>query len=396
GSGEGFSRCRPYDISAAPHFISTSLDFSRALNRRDASTTSQQRFAHARITCERIALDFGPFRMTTVDFASHRPSQLHTSRSGEAQHFRTLASPRYTIACDFDRLLAFSGPSPSVALATRAQAKLSRVSAAYFDVGNRIDTVAFDGNHTCRGRELIDCVPLAHNPRFRLLASRIVSPLPQHAPTTLALLYTGPHRTAGGVGTRTIRYYLAFAARVFNAVVVLFGRLASLWVRISVPRRLAFGPGCDGRSHECSYDTLRLFRHLHLVWTFLAPSSRRAARFAREATYTLMFVASDNLEWLDFDFSKTSKAPHACGGHDLQHCDGTLVLLSIARRRHGTWCMADVSARWHALPVQQFASPPRSFGSPVRATRPVDTLRTTACPARRQFAPYDYSDTPPR
>ncbi|KZV94158.1 hypothetical protein EXIGLDRAFT_767333 [Exidia glandulosa HHB12029] len=196
GSGKGSPRCRPYDISAAPHFISTCLDFSRAFDSRDASTTSRKRLAHVRVTCERIAFDFGPFRMTTVDFASHRPSQLRTSRSGEAQHFRTLASPRYTIACDFDRLLAFSGsdwpetitrycapaprPSPSVALATRAQAKLSRVSATYFDVGNRIDTVAFDGNHACRGRELIDCVPLAHNPRFRFLASRIVSPLPRH------------------------------------------------------------------------------------------------------------------------------------------------------------------------------------------------------------------------
>ncbi|KZV86014.1 hypothetical protein EXIGLDRAFT_232819 [Exidia glandulosa HHB12029] len=73
-------------------------------------------------------------------------------------------------------------------------------------------------------------------------------------------------------------------------------------------------------------------------------------------------VASDNLKRRDFDFFKTSKAPRACGGHDSQHCDGTLVRLSIARRRQGTWCMADVSAWWHALPVQRFASSLRSPG----------------------------------
>lgn len=153
---------------------------------------------------------------------------------------------------------------------------------------------------------------------------------------------------------------------------------------------------CVGGSPERSCDTLRLFRHLHLVWTFLASSSRRAARCTREATPPLMFVASDDLEWRGFDFFKTSKAPHACGGHDSQHCDGTPVLLSIARRRHGTWCMADVSAGWHALPVQRFAFPFAFSWSPVRAARPADAPCALARPALQQLAPHDYSDALPR
>ncbi|KZV98828.1 hypothetical protein EXIGLDRAFT_763285 [Exidia glandulosa HHB12029] len=69
------------------------------------------------------------------------------------------------------------------------------------------------------------------------------SRLLREAPTTLALVCNDPHRTAGGMGTRTVRCYLAFAARAFDTVLALRSRLASLRAHVSVPRRLASGLG---------------------------------------------------------------------------------------------------------------------------------------------------------
>ncbi|KZV86013.1 hypothetical protein EXIGLDRAFT_232818 [Exidia glandulosa HHB12029] len=70
-------------------------------------------------------------------------------------------------------------PSPSIPQATRTQARLQRTRATYFDLEDCPEAVAFDGNHACRRGVLVCLVPLAHNPRFRLLASRTVSPPPR-------------------------------------------------------------------------------------------------------------------------------------------------------------------------------------------------------------------------
>ncbi|KZV78401.1 hypothetical protein EXIGLDRAFT_783883, partial [Exidia glandulosa HHB12029] len=245
GSGEGFSRCGPYDISAAPHFVSTSLALStratRLLPRGNVSHT------YASLASESHSI-FGPFRITTVDFASHRPSQLRTSRSGEAQHFRTLASPRYPIACDFDRLLHFPGPtgprqsrgaahlrqgpppaSPSQPEPKRDFLALSRRTSASKTVwtpSHSMETMPAGGESSqtvflSRTTRVFDSsLPgLSPCPRDVLAASGWIlrsSRLLREALTTLALLYTGPHRTAGGVGTRTARCYLAFIARAFD------------------------------------------------------------------------------------------------------------------------------------------------------------------------------------